>query len=653
MPVFVQDVIHKYELGAGSRILKIIVGMVAVVALALLYDMAAFRNLSSAEAMDTAQLARNISQGKGFTTDFIRPFSLYLLARHSNATNVSPDLIERSPDISNPPAYPALLAGVFKVMPQPAPDLADVRSFSTYAPELWIAGFNQLLLLLCACLVFSLARQLFDEPVAWASAAVFVATELFWRHSVSGLPTLWLSFLVLLASLLLVRLDRLTREPSTSQGWAVPLALVIGLLTALAGLTRYALLAFIVPVVLYLATLPSQRRALLAIAAVFGFLALVGPWLFRNYSLTGTLFGTAGYSALAGTSLFPDDTLMRSLSPDFSTVTADTISRKILANLRHIFVHELPTLGGGWVATALFLAGLFVPFRNLVNRRWRMFVLALVGILLISDAAVSPLPSAETHMASDYLAVAGPLLFILGISLLFNLLEQFAGVAMRYSVIGLFFLLSCAPFILSFLTLPYSPVAFPPYYPPSIQAKAAYTPAGEWMMSSMPWAVAWYGNSKAVPLSVKHGSAETAGYNDFYSLHRLKPIRGLHIGVDALSEFDGSALARWRQSEAMDKDWELFRTRVKAIADAVESGAQKQPVVDALMEAYSLADKHWVRGGGTDWQSFLLGILVTHEVPTGFPLKMAPEGLMPEIFLTDSERPSQKRIQSSKQAQSP
>jgi hypothetical protein len=82
-------------------------------------------------------------------------------------------LVERCPDLSNGPVYALVLAGVLKVMPFGYPDVSGARGFTTYSPEMWIAGFNQLLLLVCACLVFSLARRLFDEPVAWVSAAVF------------------------------------------------------------------------------------------------------------------------------------------------------------------------------------------------------------------------------------------------------------------------------------------------------------------------------------------------------------------------------------------------------------------------------------------------------------------------------------------------
>ena len=39
--------------------------------------------------MDTAQLARNIADGKGYTTLFIRPLSLYLVQKHNEARQAS------------------------------------------------------------------------------------------------------------------------------------------------------------------------------------------------------------------------------------------------------------------------------------------------------------------------------------------------------------------------------------------------------------------------------------------------------------------------------------------------------------------------------------------------------------------------------------
>ena len=695
MALFLQDVIHKLEVGSGSRVLKIGVGLVALVALALLYNMAAFENFSTAEAMDGAQVARNISEGKGFTTDVVRPFGLYLLRRHAKGVEGRESVVggqggaqsregdgrgltgvvERFPDLSNGPMYPLVLAGVLKVMPFGYPDVTSAQAFTTYLPELWIAGFNQLLVVVCACLVFLLARRLFDEPVAWVSAAVFGGTELFWRHSVSGLPTLWMTFLVLVLVHVLVRLDGPTGvgaavegNVSRRPGLMIFLAVGAGMVTAMLGLTRYGLLALIVPVIGYLLTLPTglgvsaapsstgaaavSRPAsarVLAVAAGLGFIALVGPWLGRNYAVSGTLFGTATYAALAQTAHFPGDSLMRSFSPDFNTVTTTAIARKVFVNLREVWLHNLPTLGGSWV-TALFLAGLVVPFRSVINGRVRGLVLAFLAIVVVAQAVVSPGEAGVRHLASDYLTVLAPLVFIFGISLLFNLLDQFTAAAVRYGILAIFFVATCAPLALTFAAPRYGPVAYPPYYPPSLQSKAAYVPEDGWMVSDMPWALAWYGDRKAAWLPLKHGTPGGVADDDFYSLHKLKPLRALHLSELTLSKLDAPAIWQWRQSEGADPDWEAFGGHLKAVAEAAGGGRQGQAVTNALVAIHALADEHWVRGRGADWQSFLLGILVNREVPTGFPLKMAPLGIMPEIFLTDTERPATKTIKLSEQA---
>jgi hypothetical protein len=341
---------------------------------------------------------------------------------------------------------------------------------------------------------------------------------------------------------------------------------------------------------------------------------------------------------------------MRSLSPNFEMMTTGAIGRKFLLNLRELWLHGLPTMGGSWT-TALFLAGLVVPFRSVINGRLRMFVVALLAILVVAQAIVSPGEAAARSMAFDYLTVVAPLVFIFGVSLLFNLLDQFTAPVIRYTILGMFFLLACAPLVLTFAAPRHSPLVYPPYYPPSARAKTAYVPEDSWMVSDMPWAMAWYGDRKAAWLPLKHGTPGAASGENFYALHRLKPVRALHLSQLTLSKLDTSAIAQWRETEAADPDWEAFRDHLRTAAEAAAAAkGHNQAVTNALIEIYGLADKHWVRGGGTDWESFLLGIFVNREVPTGFPLRVAPLGIMPEIFLTDSERPARKTIKLSEQA---
>src|SRR6185312_14071656 len=101
--------------------LQYIMLAVLLVGLVFVYDLRAYKGFTAPEAMDAAQVARNLADGRGFSTDFIRPFSLYLmqehaLAAHSEAapaTNLT-DVARISgphPDLANPPVYPVVLAG--------------------------------------------------------------------------------------------------------------------------------------------------------------------------------------------------------------------------------------------------------------------------------------------------------------------------------------------------------------------------------------------------------------------------------------------------------------------------------------------------------------------------------------------------------------
>ena len=56
--------------------------------------------------------------------------------------------------------------------------------------------------------------------------------------------------------------------------------------------------------VIAMATVDAFRNTL-AITALGTFLIVMTPWLARNYDLSGTPFGTAGYAVFENTSQFP------------------------------------------------------------------------------------------------------------------------------------------------------------------------------------------------------------------------------------------------------------------------------------------------------------------------------------------------------------
>ena len=63
-----QEWIHQLEEGAGARHLMRAAALLSLLALALIYNQRQFQNFSAPEAMDQAQVARNLAEGKGFTT---------------------------------------------------------------------------------------------------------------------------------------------------------------------------------------------------------------------------------------------------------------------------------------------------------------------------------------------------------------------------------------------------------------------------------------------------------------------------------------------------------------------------------------------------------------------------------------------------------
>ncbi len=81
----IQGWIHALEVGVFARWLIVLPVAVVMLGLIVLYDVRAYRSFSSPEAMDAAQVARNLAEGRGYTTDFIRPFSIYLVQKHNRA----------------------------------------------------------------------------------------------------------------------------------------------------------------------------------------------------------------------------------------------------------------------------------------------------------------------------------------------------------------------------------------------------------------------------------------------------------------------------------------------------------------------------------------------------------------------------------------
>jgi 4-amino-4-deoxy-L-arabinose transferase-like glycosyltransferase len=384
-----------------------------------------------------------------------------------------------------------------------------------------------------------------------------------------------------------LRVEQVAGDSKSQPKRLLGLAIAAGLLAGVGALTRYAFGWIIIPVALFLIFFGGQRRVLNTLAALGAFMLVLAPWIVRNFAVSGTPFGTAGFAIVEGTAVFPGFQLERSLHPDLSSALWLTpYVHKLLQNTRVILQDALPRLGGSW-ASLLFLVGLLLSFRSAAVRRMRYFLLMCLAVFIVVQALGRTQLSEESPEVNseNLLVLLAPLVFIYGVSLFLTLLDQMVlPVRELRSLVKIVFVgLCCAPMIFALLPPKTVPVVYPPYYPPDIQRAASWMERNELMMSDVPWAVAWYGQRQCAWLTMN-------AQDDFYAINDMKPVQALYLTPKTM---DGKLLS----------DMGL--------------------------------------GVENSWGSFIANALVQRQIPGNFPLRYAPSGaaaIGSGIFLTDGER---------------
>ena len=331
MLTLLQTLIQKLEAPFGLRPVRYVSITLLVVMVWGIYDLRCFRNMSAPEAMDAAQLGHNLADGRGFTTDFVRPLSIYLVLQKNPDPSGRDAAFLKSghPDIANAPAYPVVLAGLMTVLPfrydatlpgsfwsTPDPNNPNRLQGLRYQPDFLIAIFNQLLFIIIIVLAFFWAKWQFDLRVAWTSVVLLVGSELLWRFSLSGLSTMLLILIAMCLVWCITLLEREAREPKWNFTSLLGLSGAAGALTGLGALTRYSFMWIIIPLILFLVFFGGQRRAVLCVLTFVVFAALLAPWMIRNHAVCGKYFGIGSYSLVESWS--PGFHLQRSLAGEVS-----------------------------------------------------------------------------------------------------------------------------------------------------------------------------------------------------------------------------------------------------------------------------------------------------------------------------------------------
>ncbi len=549
-----QRTIYRLEEGGGIRYMRVALVILGTLLIATSYNWRLWQNFGTQEAMDSAQLARNIATGQGYTTQFIRPLSMYLVQKSQGGvvpiqTDGKADPLRirgAHPDLANPPVYPVVLAGLMKVLPfryavpeQPQPFWSVQGQFARYQPDFLITVFNQLLFFGLVFCVYRLAGRLFNPTLAVASAVLLLGTELLWRFSTSGLSTMLLLLLFTSLSWTLVRFSQETAAPEQHKYRLIWLAAIAGLWVGIGALTRYSFGWLIIPVAVFLGLVANRQRVAVVAAAILVFAALLTPWVIRNVSVGSLPFGIATYAVFENSG--DQYGLQRSLEPQVPSRVTTVFRVKLAAVAREILQNDLPALGGTWL-TAFFLAGLLVPISNVPARHLRNFLAGCLPLLIIVQALGRTQLSTDSPVVNseNQLILLLPLVIVFGTSLFLLLLDQVEGVVAEFKTpaIAAFVVVVSLPLLLSLTGQRRPPLSYPPYYPPFIQTFSGWLQPTQLTMSDIPWAVAWYGQRQSVWLTPNTGK-------DFEAINSYqKPVTLVHLSSRTLDQGLLSQLTR-------------------------------------------------------------------------------------------------------------
>ena len=524
----IQDLVYNMDVGIGLRLIKLGLYLLFVLIVMLLYTATQFRGLKQAEAMDYAQLGRNLMQQKQMITQCVRPLSMWYLiekSRHHDSR------INNHPDILHPPLYPTLLAAGFKISRAP---FVTEKPVSVFPAEQWvIIPLGHLCTLLTGLVLFLLGYRIFDQRVALLGVTIYFLSNSVWSASISGtgvsLTTL-LSSLAFYTAWIAVE-NRRADKPTSA--WAFPLTISL-LCCALAFLTRYGA-AVIVPVIaLFVGLQFRQHRWTIAMVFVLAFLVAVSPWLLRNKLISGGFMGLAPYAVFNSAATPEDEVAERSLTPSWTVgQTVSILQVRWLVNFAKFYSADLRTVGEGLLVCFFLAAFLYRFIRTEVHVfRWCL----VLGIFLLMNVAAL---FGEATM--KLMLIFWPLIILFGLAFFFVMLDrlQMRARILNMGVTGLLVFLSTLPLIFALLP-PRAGVPYPPYFPPFITHVCKLLNPTELMCSDMPWATAWYGNRNSLLLPENIDQFYTINdYNKrvsgiyFTTITRNKPyVRTLATGTE-------------------------------------------------------------------------------------------------------------------------
>ncbi len=509
----VQRAVHALEAGGLAIWIRRALVVIVILGLALLYFMHDFRGLATAQAMDQAQIGRELARGHGWATKFYRPRALGQLQGHGR--NAVKNIHYDTYNAPLPSLVNAIALFPFKSHLQMTP--RDI----IFLGDKIIAVVGILLFLASVVLLFFIARRLFDQRLALLGCGLVLLCDTLWQYSLSGLPQMLMLFLFHATVYFLLRAMDAQLGGGRVGVWLALSGVGFGLLALSHALTIWIFVGALVYSIFFF-----RPRGWAAVILVVAFAVIYFPWLIRNYIICGQPGGVAIYAILDGMR-HSEAGWMRLVGLNTEGIGPGYLRNKIAGNLITQQGNLFRYLGWNVVAMAFF-GSLLHAFRRSQTAAMRWLLLSMwLGAVL--GMATYGLSEEQGFTANQLHLLFIPLMTCYGLGfllVLWNRLEIDVHIA-RLGFLTLLFLLCAWPMITNMtpLTPAKASVRWPPYVPPYIGVLNRWMKPDEITASDMPWAIAWYADRPAVWLP--ESLSVFTDMNDYRAFGA--PLNGLYL----------------------------------------------------------------------------------------------------------------------------
>ncbi len=463
-----------------------------------------FKGLNSPQAMDQAQIAREIARGNGFTTKMIRPVAYYQAEKTEKRT-VS---LLGFQDTYHSPLNPLLNAAVLKLIGADKPDSWQMRENEMVYPlDRVIATVATLFFLMAIGVNYLLISRIFDAKIAGVCAILMLFCETFWNYSLSGLPQMLMLLLFSCGMYFVYRAVEAAAEGRIAMTPAVIAGVFFTLLALTHWMTVWIALGYII-----FAAIAFRPRGIVGLSILALLLvAAIGP-IMRNQGITGTPLGTAFLTLYNGLGSGAENEVMRNIDLEAEPLVLDGLISKILRTTLLQATDIIPLLAGIIVAPLFFLSLLHAFKRKAIaNFRWAillMWITAAIGLAFFG-ITTNGLDPNQLHLLFAPIMTAYGLAFV---SILWSRLEIVAATPALRNVHHFVIVGICAlPLVLA---LPQKVRVgmqlrdrggvphWPPYYAPALNSMTSglkgWVTDKQVVFSDQPWAVAWYADRVSI-----------------------------------------------------------------------------------------------------------------------------------------------------------